>query len=180
VARVVKADANAGSGAEQLAVFAGFDQWGHRLRVFSGVEGQRIGFGAGPAQPLVFSLRLHLLDVRAVQQKDVQEIGRRRRGVNCSAKTVGGHARQQSRMVDVGVGDKEEIHPRRIIRRDVQVASFDGIRALMHAAVNGKPRRPRFNDKTRPRDRSCGPEKLNFHKESSKAMSNERKVMSDE
>jgi hypothetical protein len=69
-------------------------------------------------------------------------------------------------MIDMRMGDEEKIQARRIIGSDVPVAFFNGIGALVHAAVDGKAGLLRFNDVTGARDGPRRPEKFNFHEQS--------------
>ena len=54
--------------------------------------------------------------MRAVQKQYFEQIAGRFRGVNGPPKTILRHAGQQSRMVDMRMGDQEEINLGRVIR----------------------------------------------------------------
>ena len=85
--------------------------------------------------PLVFLF----LDVRAVGQHHPREIGRRRRGDDRSAEAPGRELRQQTRVVDVGVGEDDEVERGDVEVERAGVALVGVTPALEHPAVDEKP-----------------------------------------
>ena len=163
MAGILKPDADARGRTEDFIIFPGFDKRRHRFGILGCVKRRCIRFHSRALQSFVFSGGFHLLDMRAVQKQYFEQIAGRFRGVNGPPKTILRHAGQQSRMVDMRVGDNKEINPGRVIGCDIQVASFNGLGSLMHAAINGKTRLICFNNITRAGDGSCGPEKFYLH-----------------
>ena len=52
---------------------------------------------------------------------------------------------QQAGVVNVGVGDKNKVNGGRLIKFSFAVAGFDGLVALVHAAVDAKALASRLN-----------------------------------
>jgi len=66
-------------------------------------------------------------------------------------------------VVDMRVSNDKKIDFARIVGRDIEISLFDLVRALVHAAINGKPQRIRFNNIAGSSNRPRGAEKFNFH-----------------
>ena len=96
---------------------------------------------------LALPLRLHLLDMGAVQQHDSQQVPSRRGGVDLPAKPLLHHPGQQAGMVDMGMGNQKKIYLVGLIDIRIPVAPFDVRIALMHAAIHGKAMTIGFHDK---------------------------------
>ena len=132
------------------------------LRVLLGIEGDDVlipvaeSFAALP-------LRLHLLDVGAVQEHDPEEIRGRRGHVDLAAEPLLDETREEPGMVHVGVRHQHEFDPVGIVDVDVPVALFDLRVSLMHAAVDRKPMAARLQDVTGAGHRPCRTHKLDFH-----------------
>ena len=75
---------------------------------------------------------LHL-DVRAVAQHDVTEVGRRLGQIDPAAKAVFAQQRQSSGVVDVGVRDQNKVKCRRL---DRQILVDEYVLALLHAEIH--------------------------------------------
>ena len=163
VARVLKAHREARSRTEGFAVFLAADTGQNGSGVVLGVKRDGISFLTAAQQALVAACRLRLLNVSAVEKQNFQQIAGWLSGVNRPGKTGFRDAGQKARMIDVRVGDEDKVDARRVIGRHVPVAPFNGIGALMHAAVHRKARSIRLHHKTRPGHGPRGSQKLNFH-----------------
>ena len=84
----------------------------------------------------VEALDLALLDVAAVGQHEGGEIDGRRRGVDRPREPVLAELRHEPAVVDVGVGQEEEVDARRLERERPVVELADALRTLEHAAVD--------------------------------------------
>ena len=96
-----------------------------------------------PRPPLPFGF--FFLDVRAVGQHDLQQVAGRGRGVDRAVEAFGDEARQQSGMVDMGVGEQHEIDCARIEREARAVFRLGFAAALEHAAIDEEARMRGFD-----------------------------------
>ena len=115
-----------------LAVPAGVDVAPDPLGVLHGVE----GLHEGAARPLVLAvevLRVGLLDVGAVHQHDLHEVGGQAGGPNLPLEPLPHQQGQAARVVDVGVGDQDIVDG---IGSEGQLLPVHLIPALLEAAVH--------------------------------------------
>ncbi len=126
------------------------------------IEGGNVGVPVADPFP-VFPLRLHLLDVGAVQEHDPQEIQRRRGHVDLAAKPVPDKPGEEPRVVHMGVGHQDEFNPVGIVDLDIPVSLIDLGIPLMHPAVDRKPMAAGLQDMTGAGDRPCRAHKPDFH-----------------
>jgi len=114
---------------------------------------------ASPAGPF----GLHLLDMGTVLQHDAEQVAGGRRAENLPGKPGLDQPGQQAGMVDVGVGQQDEIQLFRLVDARIEVAPFDGFIALMHAAVDGKAYGSGVDHVAGTGDGAGRAEKLDFH-----------------
>ena len=139
------------------------------LGVGHGVQRQRVGRGLGRrtvagvplarhtarcAAAVVLALArplaLLFLDVRAVGQHHARQVGGRRGRVDRPAEAAGGQPGQQSRVVDVGVGEDDEIERRGVEVQRARVLFVGVPPALEHPAVDQEPPLRAVDAKARP------------------------------
>jgi len=165
VSGIVVDGGDAGRGAESLAVGNGGKQLRGGCRIGARVErGHRPAAvtAAAAARPFGF----HFLDVGAVLQHDAEQIPGGRGAVYLAGESGLDHARQESRMVDMGVGEQKKVHPARLIDGGIQIAAFDGFVALVHAAIDGKAGSGGFDDMAGTGDGPRRAEKFDLHEAS--------------
>ena len=90
-------------------------------------------------------LGLLFLQMGAVEQHDLEQLGGGRRDVDRPAVTQGSQARQQARVVDVRVGEQDEIQAMQVEIERRQVFCPGVVPALEHAAVHQKAHASRFD-----------------------------------
>ena len=129
---VDKAQRDVVADVDELADLAGAEAVDSRLHVVKVVH-RLIDVLAGTLGLAVLPFGLLHLDVRAVAQHDVTEIGRRLGQIDPAAKTVLAQQRQSSGVVDVGVRDQHEVKRRRL---DRQILVDEYVLALLHAEVH--------------------------------------------
>ncbi len=88
---------------------------------------------------LAFPLRLHFLNMGAVQEQNFQEIFRGGSGVDESVEAIFHEARQEAGMVDMGMGNEAKFDRFRFICLHVPVTLLDLHITLVHAAIHCKP-----------------------------------------
>ena len=135
---VVIGHADARRGLKGLVIVHGLKKRGRLLGVLHRIERGRGIFQAPAVVLLGFPLGFHFLDVGAVLQHDFQQVAGGLGAVNGLVETVFGQQGQQARMVDMGVGDQDEINVFRLVGLDVAVALLNGLIALVHAAVHAE------------------------------------------
>ncbi len=147
---------------EGRLVFHGGEKGKGGLYVLLGVKGNDVLVPVTEPFPAL-PLRLHLLNVGAVQQHDPEEILRRRRHVDLAVETLLDKPGEEPRMVHVGVGHQHEFDAGGIVDLDVPIPLFDLGVSLMHAAVDGEPMASGLQDVTGACDRPCRTHKPDFH-----------------
>ena len=163
MAGVPEVDFQARQGRKGLFIGADLEQGDRLVHILPGVQRHRAQ--VPPAKILLaFPLRLHLLNVGAVLEHDLQQVPRGRGRVDLSAETLLDHAGKQSGVIDVGVGDQEKIDLVGAVDIHVPVPFFDLRVALVHAAVHGEAVAAGFQDEARSRDRPRRAHKLDFHR----------------
>ena len=119
-------------------------------------------FAAFFAVPLLFELGVFRLDLGRVAEQDVHEVARRGRGQDLAVKTVGHELGQQTAVVDVGVGQQNDVDVAGADRRGVPVA-LEEVVFLIHPAIDEDPRAVGFDVVFRPGNLPDGAEKLELH-----------------
>ena len=110
------------------------EQTQHLPRVLDGVERARLGVAAVafPARVAGFLF----LDLAGVLEQQRDEAAARLGAVDGALEALGDEARQQARMVEVGVGDDDRVELRRPEREGGAVALLELLGALVDAAVD--------------------------------------------
>ena len=116
----------------KLSDLTGTEAVDGRLHVVKVVH-RFIDFLAGTLGLAVLPFGLLHLDVRAVAQHDVTEVGRRLGQIDPAAKAVFAQQRQSSGVVDVGVRDQNKVKCRRL---DRQILVDEYVLALLHAEIH--------------------------------------------
>jgi hypothetical protein len=160
---VAETDPHTRGGGKELVVPDGLQQPRSLGRVFRSEQGLD-NAAAAPGSFTVGPLRFHFLNMRAVEEHDVQQIHCRLSAVHGAGEAVPNHARQQAAVVDMGMGEQDEVQFCGPIRFGIKVTFFNQGIALMHAAVNGKAYSRRLNDLAGTRDGMGRAQKLNFHR----------------
>ena len=112
----------------------------------------------------LLALGIHHLDVGAVLEQHVQQIGRGRRGVDRASKAACRQLGQQPAVVDVGMGQQHKVDAARVKRKRLLVVLLCAMAALGHAAINQKAAVAHFRQKAGACDRLRGPVKRDLHR----------------
>ena len=156
-------DPDARMGLETFTEGHGPGQRGGRPGVLQGI--QRL-IPSPVAAPLVVAglpVVFHLLDVGAVFQHQGHQVPGGRRAVHRAPEPLCRHARQQARVIDMGVGEQDERQVRGAVVVGFEVAGFDGRVALMHAAIHGEADARGLDGEARARYRAGRAEKGDVH-----------------
>ena len=135
VSRVSKAGPNAGLDIQSLITLNGVKAPKTCLGIGNGVE----GIDLSPVLPLVFSalpFRIHLLNVGRIQEHDFTQLRRGRRGDDTTLKPVLDQFGNLAAVINVGVGQKEGLHPLWIKTPVLPVAPLHLPAALKKTAVD--------------------------------------------
>ena len=152
VAGVVEADLDCRRRVDRRTVGDRAQQLQRRLRLRHRVQRRRNGAFAGAAPALMAQLPLDvfLLDVRTVRQQHLKQVDGRRSGIDRSAEAEHREPRQQAGMVDVRVGQQNEVDLARVEteveRMQVLAARFRP--ALEHPAVDQEADVAHFDQST--------------------------------
>ena len=151
---------------DRVAVLDGAQSLERRHRLHDRVERCRLaGRAAGGAAPMPeVALGLDLLDVAAVREHHPEQVGRRRRAPDRPAEAQQREARQQARVVDVGVRQQDEIDVAHVERERLAVLALGLAPALEHAAVHQEGAAGRAHPRTGSGDFAGGAEKRDFHR----------------
>ena len=160
--RVLVGDLEPRRGFEGFVIVHGLEQ-GLRFRgILPGIQGEYL-FVAVAFAFFVLPFGFHLLDVRAVQKHDLQKITGGSRAVDVSLEALLHHTREQSGMVDMGMGYQNEIHRFGRVSVGLEIPFLDLAVALMHAAINGKTNVSGLNHVAGTGDGLRGAQKRDFH-----------------
>ena len=160
---ILELDPNSRNRLENRFIRHGFDKGNGLLSIFLVV--QRIDRILAVTLPaLVLPARFHLLNMGRILEHDLQKITGRRRGIDGPGKPVPDKAGQKPGMIDMGVGQENEFHRIGMIGLDlVEIALFDLLVPLMHAAIHRKPMPARLEDVTRTGHGPGRSDKFNLH-----------------
>ncbi len=154
-----------------LAVFHEMKLGGDVPGVFHRVQGfDVLIFGVLSRMPLlllVFPLRFHFLNVRAVFEHQPGKGGGRWSAVDGAFEAFMDEARQKARVIDMGMREQNKGNIGRRIGFGIEIAGFDLRVALMHPAIDGKTDAAGFNQVAGPCNGLRRPEKMDFHRTSS-------------
>ena len=130
---------------KHLVVIDGLKKGDRFLGVLNIVQGRGGIFKPAPLVFARFPQGFHFLDVGAVLQHEVQQFAGGLGAENGTGKALLDHLGQQAGVVNVGVGNKNKVNGGRLIEFRFAVAGFNGLVALMHAAINAKALASRLN-----------------------------------
>jgi glycine cleavage system aminomethyltransferase T len=141
VAGVVEADRYGFGRVNQSPIGRRTQQLERGLGLRHGVQRRLQGRPAAPAVPPLMAqlpFRFLLLDVRAVAQQHMEQVDGRRRGIHGPAVAEHRQQRQQAGMVDVGVGEQDEVDGANVEAelQGIQVFRPRLAPALKHAAID--------------------------------------------
>ena len=118
------------------------------FRVSRRVEGQSRLVLAVPL--LVRKVRILLLQVGGIQQRDFGELACRRRGPYRPVVSVAYEAREHSDVIDVGVRQEHVVQRRGLHRKGLPILQAQILRSLKHAAVHHEARASGVDEKLGP------------------------------
>lgn len=139
---VVVGHTDARRGFETLVVVHGLKQGGRLLGVFHGIQRRRRILKAAAVVLSGFPAGFHLLDVGAVLEHDFQQLAGGHGAVDRACEAVTDQQRQKAGVIDMGVGDQDEVNVAGLVDFALAVAGFNGFVALMHAAVHAETPAP--------------------------------------
>ena len=129
----------------------------HRVQRLHGAAVAVAGaFAVGP-------FRFHFLDVGAVFEHDGEQVHGRLGAVDRAGELFLDHARQKAAVIDMGVGEQNEVELGSLVKPGVDVSFFDFRVALVQAAIDGETGLFGFYDVTGAGNGLGGPHELDFH-----------------
>jgi len=143
---------------DRSPVIQGLEQAKAVPRVLQGIE--REGRGVlGKALPVRVA-RLFLMKVARVGQEDPEELQAGRRAVDRAGEALLDEARQEPRVVDMGVREQHGVQLRRLDRDRLPIPEPEFLEALEQAAIHEDPRARRARDELGARHRARAAEEL--------------------
>ena len=138
-------------------VGAAAEEFQHVHRIEDRIERPAIAIAAlAPRTPTLFSRCVFLLQPGRIEHHHARQFARRRGGDDLAAKATLGEQRQAPAMIEMGVGEQDEVDRRRLEAEGVGVVLGEFAAALEHAAIDEDALSRAFDQVTGTGDRAVG------------------------